>query len=154
MQRVVHVLYETDDMFSRDIQAVQWLREASSLLGVGVNATDRERVITVLSMVFFTQIRHNFLSNPIFSHIVRWYYVMHPGTASVGQALRITMASSVTSLKWVPLLDRKFEAMIEHTAVRRVMEDFYAGLEPTEAFSHSIRHPLALPSEIECSTGV
>ena len=45
MHQVVHALYETDDSFSRDTQAVQWLREASPLLGVGAGA--REGVFNV-----------------------------------------------------------------------------------------------------------
>ena len=102
MQRVVHALYETDDMFSRDTQAVQWLREASLLLGVGVaTGNARDRVITVLSMTFLTQIRHNFLSNPVFAHIIRLYYILQPGPVSVGQAIRITMVFANTSLEWV-----------------------------------------------------
>ena len=154
MHRVVHALYETDDMLSRDTQATQWLREASPLLGVDVTAPARERVSTVLTRAFFTQIRHNFLSNAVFSHMSRWYYVLHPGPVSVGQAIRSTMIASTTSLQWVPMLGRKFEAMHLHAPVRRIMEEFYAGLGPTDAFAQSILHPLALPSEMECSTGV
>ena len=133
---------------------MQWLREASLLLGVGVTGDARGRVITVLSMTFLTQIRHNFLSNPVFAHIIRWYYILQPGPVSVGQAIRITMVFANTSLEWVPLLGRKFEAIHRHVTVRRTMDDFYAGLGPTNAFALSIRHVLALPSEMECSTGV
>ena len=134
---------------------MQWLREASLLLGVGVATGDaRDRVITVLSMTFLTQIRHNFLSNPVFAHIMRWYYILQPGPVSVGQAIRSIQIYSGTSLQWVPLLGRKFEAIHRHATVRRIMDEFYAGLGPTNAFARSIRHGLALPSEMECSTGV
>ncbi len=90
----------------------------------------------------------------VFAHIARWYYILHPDPVSAGQALRFIMLTSPTSLQWVPLHGRKFEALHPHAGVRRVMENFYAGLGPINAFARSIQHPLALPSEIECSTGV
>ncbi len=102
MEQVVDVLYETNASVCQDAQAMQWLHETADLVGV-VGAGERASLVTVLSLVFFTQIRHNFLSNPVFEHILRWYYVLRPGPTSVGQALFSTIVYSVTSQQWVPV---------------------------------------------------
>jgi hypothetical protein len=153
MREAVNALYATDASVQQDVSAAQWLHEASNLLGI-VGSDDRHRVATILSLAFFAQIRHNFLSNDIFGHIIRWYYILHPGPTSVGQSFRSMLTTSITSLKWVPLVGRQFERICLHAGVRGVMTRFYAGLEPTEVFAHSTRHRLALPSEMECSTGI
>ena len=153
MAQVVDVLYETDASVRQDTQATQWLHETTDLVGV-TDVGERASLVTVLSLVFFTQIRHHFLSNPVFEHILRWYYVLQPGPTSVGQALFSMIVYSVTSRQWVPLVGRQFEALNQHAGVRVIMTAFYEGLEPMRAFARSMYHPLALPSEMGCSTGM
>jgi hypothetical protein len=138
------VLYETDASVCQDAQAIQWLHETTDLVGV-VGAGERASLVAVLSLVFFTQIRHNFLSNHVFAHILRWYYVLRPGPTSVGQALFSTIVYAVTSRQWIPLVGRQFEALNQQAGVRVIMTAFYEGLKPMRAFARSMDHGGACP---------
>lgn len=123
------VLYETDASVCQDAQAIQWLHGTTDLVGV---------LLLCCHWVFFTQIRHNFLSNHLFAHILRWYYVLRPGPTSVGQALFATTVYAATLQQWVPLVGKRFGALNRHAGVRAIMTVFYAGLEPMYAFARSI----------------
>ena len=153
MQEAVYALYATNTSVQHDTQATRWLHEASNVLHV-TGSGERDRITAILSLAFFAQVRHNFLSNQVVAHIARWHYILRPGPTSVGQALRVMLMNSGTSLQWVPMVGRRFDLLSQHIDVHRIMHSFYTGLGSTEAFARSIQHPLALPSEMVCSTGV
>jgi hypothetical protein len=154
MTLVVDELYPTEA--SMDAAVIAWARDAATLIhGCTVTTTiTKERVTTLLASTFFAQVRHNFLSNRRFGHVLRWYYILKPGPTSMSQAISFQLTASTTSVQWVPLVGRGFEHAVCHDGARRKLTEFFSGLCPTGEFARLIEHPLALPSEIEISPGV
>lgn len=156
MHKVLITLYPTDQALTRDTAVLQWIREAAALLLPPSDRTQtpREQLTILLAHAFFSQVRHNFLSNERVSHIVRWYYILHPGATDVIQAMRLMVVTTATKIRWVPLAGRGFEHTVRHSAISKVMGEFYDGLAPHGKLARSMLHVMALPSEIEASIGI
>ena len=154
MERLVAVVYPNPGDLQRDVVATEWIRESTRLRGFRTDVEDRVRLPTLLALVFLSQVRHQLLSNETTAHIFRWYTILQPGPTSVSQASRLLMVLNGTSKRWVPMIGGGFEQLIDHILARGVMTDFYRGLGPKDILARSIRHPMALPVEMDISTGV
>jgi hypothetical protein len=124
---------------AHDGAVLNWRTEMNE----GVRSATLENLMT---LAFFTQVRHNFLSNTVFSHMGRYMYILQPGTFDLTSAFRFTLILLATKLRWIPLT-RGFAEPGCHPSI----EKFYAGLE---ALGSSMRHPLSMPAAIEVSTGM
>ncbi len=100
-----------------------WL---SAVDGHGCRTDDRATLIRTLSSVFMIQVRHNFMSNHITSHISRYRYILDPNEVPVAQAFDILTTNQATKLRWVPIT-RDFSPNIDHSEARAVMRAFYQG---------------------------
>jgi hypothetical protein len=100
----------------------------------------------LVTQAFFTQVRHNFMSNKLSGHIARYGHILSPGPFDVASAFYDMMTSLVTQLRWVPLT-RGFAYAGCHSS----LVEFYSGLD---VLGKSMRHPLGMPNEIEVSTGM
>ena len=157
VSRAVDVLYDcSDDELERDAAAVRWLDGASWLLGTPSSpaCSKRAHLATVVSLAFFIQVRHNFGSNACITHVARWSYILRPGPVPVAEPVFQVLVLIGVTAAWVPMVGRGFESLSTHAGVRRVMEDFYASLASDGPFAQSLRHAMAKPEELECSTGL
>jgi hypothetical protein len=138
MKHVVAALYPSAEDLKQDIVASRWIREST----LGLHTNDLERLPVLLALAYLGQVRKNFLSNETVHHIIRWYYILHPGPVSVSQASMMMLIMGNTQIH------RIRRGSIDHIRVRRVMDNFYNGLGITGFFANSIKHPLAHPGTV------
>ena len=101
-----------------------------------------------MASAFMIQVRHNFMSNRIVSHIVRYMSILEPSETRVARALLTMVMFKGTELRWVPIT-RDFSSNIDHREARAVMRAFYQGMSGIR-----VSHELSQPHEIEASTGM
>jgi hypothetical protein len=143
MSDVVNALYPPTTLLDPVVKA--WL---TAVDGHGRPTDDRAALIRALASVFMIQVRHNFLSNHIVSHIFRYTYILDPTEVLVAPARAALAMNQATKLRWVPIT-RDFSPNIDHSEARAVMRAFYQGLKDIP-----VSHALSKPHEIEASTGM
>ena len=100
-----------------------WL---ATIDGHGCRTDARAALIHTLASAFMIQVRHNFMSNHILSHISRYRYIINPREVLVAQPMDALLTSQATKLRWVPIT-RDFSSNIDHREARAVMHAFYQG---------------------------
>ena len=143
MSDVVDALYPQVTPLDPVVKA--WL---NAVTGHECQTDDRGALIHTLAYAFMIQVRHNFMSNHIVSHIFRYMYILNPNETLVAHALNAITTSQVTKLRWVPIT-RDFSSNIDHVEARAVMRAFYRGMKDIP-----VSHELSHPCEIEASTGM
>ena len=143
MSDVVDALYPQTTSLDPVVKA--WL---TAVAGHGCRTDDRAALIHTLASAFMIQVRHNFMSNHIVSHIARYTYILDPSDARVARALDTLTTNQATKLRWVPIT-RDFSSNIDHREARAVMRAFYQGMRDIR-----VSHELSQPHEIEASTGM
>ena len=144
MSDVVDALYPAGTT-TLDPVAKEWLQAVDGRVS---RTEDRAALIRVLTSAFMIQVRHNFMSNRIMSHIVRYMSILEPSETRVARALLTMVMFKGTELRWVPIT-RDFSSNIDHREARAVMRAFYQGMAGIR-----VSHELSQPHEIEASTGM
>ena len=143
MSDIVDTLYPQTTPLDPVVKA--WL---ATIDGHGCRTDTRAALIHTLASAFMIQVRHNFMSNHIMSHISRCRYILNPRELLVAQPMDTLLTSQITKLRWVPIT-RDFSSNIDHREARAVMRAFYQGMKDIR-----VSHELSQPHEIEASTGM
>ena len=123
MSDVVDALYP--QVTPLDPVAKAWL---NAVTGHECQTDDCGALICTLAYACMIQVRHNFMSNHIVSHIFRYMYILNPNETLVAHALNAITTSQVTKLRWVPIT-RDFSSNIDHVEARAAMRAFYRGMK-------------------------
>jgi hypothetical protein len=143
MSHVVDVLYPPGT--SLDPAAYTWLFNLGLL---EATPDHRKALVLVMSSVFMTQVRHNFMSSHIFGHISRYKAILDVREVNISETFLTILTGQATNLRWVPIT-RDFSSNIDHAAARSVMRTFYSGLQTLP-----VHHQLSRAHGIEASTGM